>query len=107
MMESRPASRPRPSSQQYWSAIRRRASIWETAMWRKANTHTQEPGTDVNVTARDRQRSAGAAQELEPATVLLRRLDWTVLRPLASLLGGNERSLVRGPGMELDEVRAY
>ena len=76
-------------------------------MWRKPNTHTQEPGTDVNVTARDPQHSAGAAQELEPATELLRRLDWTVLRPLASLLGGNERSLVRGPGMELDEVRAY
>jgi uncharacterized protein (DUF58 family) len=38
---------------------------------------------------------------------MLRRLNWTVLRPLASALGGNERSLVRGPGMELDEVRAY
>jgi uncharacterized protein (DUF58 family) len=44
---------------------------------------------------------------LEPATLLLRRLHWIVLRPLASLLGGNERSLVRGPGMELDQVRAY
>jgi uncharacterized protein (DUF58 family) len=76
-------------------------------MWRKATTQIQEPRTDASVTARDRQRSAGAAQELEPATLLLRRLDWTVLRPLASLLGGNERSLVRGPGMELDEVRAY
>ena len=76
-------------------------------MWRKPSTHTQEPGTGANDTARDPQRSVGAAQELEPATVLLRRLDWTVLRPLASLLGGNERSLMRGPGMELDEVRAY
>ncbi|MCU0491146.1 MAG: DUF58 domain-containing protein [Chloroflexaceae bacterium] len=45
----------------------------------------------------------GAAQP----TALLRRLRWTVLRPLASALGGNERSLVRGPGVELDEVREY
>ncbi|MHB1133448.1 MAG: DUF58 domain-containing protein [Chloroflexota bacterium] len=41
-----------------------------------------------------------------PANVL-RRLEWTVLRPLASYLGGDERSLLRGPGLELAEVRAY
>jgi uncharacterized protein (DUF58 family) len=38
---------------------------------------------------------------------VLRRLQWTVLRPLASALGGDERSLVRGSGMELAEVRPY
>jgi uncharacterized protein (DUF58 family) len=38
---------------------------------------------------------------------LLRRLHWTVLRPLAARLGGDERSLVRGFGLELSELREY
>src|SRR5581483_5609178 len=38
---------------------------------------------------------------------LLRRMQWTILRPLATYLGGSERSLMRGPGMELAEMRAY
>lgn len=42
-----------------------------------------------------------------PAAGLLRRLQWTVLRPLASQLGGDERSLFRGPGLELAEIREY
>ncbi|MDP8924741.1 MAG: DUF58 domain-containing protein [Chloroflexota bacterium] len=37
----------------------------------------------------------------------MRRLQWTVLRPLAARLGGDERSLVRGFGLELTEVREY
>jgi uncharacterized protein (DUF58 family) len=37
----------------------------------------------------------------------LRRLQWTILRPLASRLGGDERSLLLGPGMEIDELREY
>src|SRR5688500_16564770 len=37
----------------------------------------------------------------------LHRLRWTVIRPLAHVLGGDERSLIRGPGMELSEVREY
>ena len=37
----------------------------------------------------------------------LRRLRWTVLRPLATRLGGEERSLLRGPGLEPSEVREY
>jgi uncharacterized protein (DUF58 family) len=38
---------------------------------------------------------------------LLRRLRLTVLRPLAARLGGEERSLFLGPGMEVDELREY
>jgi uncharacterized protein (DUF58 family) len=38
---------------------------------------------------------------------VLHRLQLTTLRPLAELLGGDERSRLRGPGMELSEVRAY
>ena len=43
----------------------------------------------------------------EPPEALLRRLQWTVLRPLAARLGGDERSLVRGFGLELTELREY
>lgn len=38
---------------------------------------------------------------------LLRRMQWAVLQPLATRLGGDERSLIRGAGMELSEVREY
>jgi uncharacterized protein (DUF58 family) len=38
---------------------------------------------------------------------LLRRLRWTIRRPLASQLGGDERSLVQGAGVELAEMREY
>lgn len=48
-----------------------------------------------------------ARQGLRSAGNLLRRLEWTVLRPLASRLGGDERSLLLGPGMEIDELREY
>ncbi|GER91009.1 hypothetical protein KDW_51710 [Dictyobacter vulcani] len=39
--------------------------------------------------------------------LLLRRLNWSVLRPLASYLGGSERSQFLGPGVEFSEIRAY
>jgi uncharacterized protein (DUF58 family) len=38
---------------------------------------------------------------------LLRRLSWSALRPLATLLGGDERSRLRGFGLELDDLRPY
>ena len=43
----------------------------------------------------------------ETPSALIKRLNWTVLRPLAQALGGYERSLVFGPGAELEEVREY
>jgi uncharacterized protein (DUF58 family) len=43
----------------------------------------------------------------ETSEGMLRRLEWTVLRPLASRLGGDERSLVRGFGLELSDLREY
>jgi uncharacterized protein (DUF58 family) len=48
-----------------------------------------------------------ARKRLESPPALLRRLRLTVLQPLASALGGDERSLYRGFGMELDELRPY
>lgn len=47
------------------------------------------------------------AAQPEPLEGLLHRLDWTVLRPLATRLGGDQRSVMRGAGMELSEVREY
>lgn len=43
----------------------------------------------------------------EPLDYLLRRLQWTILRPLAHRLGGDERSFQRGPGVEVTELREY
>lgn len=37
----------------------------------------------------------------------LRRLQWTVLKPIAEALGGSERSLVRRASAELNELRRY
>jgi uncharacterized protein (DUF58 family) len=44
---------------------------------------------------------------LETPPGLIRRMQWTLLRPLATHIGGDERSLIRGSGMELAEVREY
>ncbi len=64
-----------------------------------------------------RKRNHDQAQETaaQPATSarpplppqLLRQLQWTVLRPLAVALGGEERALLRTPGLELSELREY
>lgn len=55
------------------------------------------------------QPNAIKAVEAQPETLdhLLRRLHWTILRPLATRLGGDERSFFRGPGLELTELREY
>ena len=49
--------------------------------------------------------AAPAHAPLEPQ--LLRQLQWTVLRPLAVALGGEERALLRTTGLELSELREY
>ena len=46
-------------------------------------------------------RVAGSAE------ALLRRLEWTVLRRLDGLLQGNYRTLMRGSGMDLADLREY
>lgn len=50
---------------------------------------------------------APRAESPEFSEALLRRLRWTITRPLATRIGGDERSVFRGPGMELAEVREY
>ena len=41
------------------------------------------------------------------AEALLKRLEWTVLRRLDGLLQGNHRTLMRGAGLDLADVREY
>ncbi|MGA8784901.1 MAG: DUF58 domain-containing protein [Polaromonas sp.] len=48
-----------------------------------------------------------AAVPAESADQLLRRLEWTVLRRLDGLLQGNYRTLLRGTGMDLADLREY
>jgi uncharacterized protein (DUF58 family) len=43
----------------------------------------------------------------ESAEQLLRRLEWTVIRRLDGLLHGDYRTLFRGPGLDLAELREY
>ena len=45
--------------------------------------------------------------EWEPTRSLLRRLKWTVIKPLATRLDGDERSRQVGPGIEFAGVRDY
>ena len=44
---------------------------------------------------------------LPSADLLLRRLEWTVLRRLDGLLQGDYRTLLRGAGMDLADLREY
>lgn len=72
--------------------------------WGKKN---QEPRTrNQEVIDRSGSQFPVPGSHLAP-DALLKRVQWAVLRPLATLLGGDERSLLRGPGMELAEVRPY
>src|SRR5215213_10204930 len=43
----------------------------------------------------------------EPVEQILRRLDWTVSRPIAMRLGGDATSVARGSGLDLAELREY
>jgi uncharacterized protein (DUF58 family) len=47
------------------------------------------------------------ASQTESADQLLRRLEWTVLRRLDGLLQGDYRTLMRGTGMDLADLREY
>jgi uncharacterized protein (DUF58 family) len=48
-----------------------------------------------------------AAQPVAGAEHVLRRLEWTVLRRLDGLLQGDYRTLMRGTGMDLADLREY
>src|SRR3990167_5944981 len=44
---------------------------------------------------------------VEKADALLRRLEWTVIRRLDGLLQGDYRTLMRGAGLDLADLREY
>ena len=48
-----------------------------------------------------------AAPAVQRAEALLRRLEWTVLRRLDGLLQGDYRTLMRGSGLDLADLREY
>ncbi|RZS57188.1 DUF58 domain-containing protein [Sphaerotilus mobilis] len=50
---------------------------------------------------------SATAIALGPADALLRRLEWTVLRRLDGLLQGDCRTLMRGAGLDLADLREY
>jgi len=57
------------------------------------------------------ERAAGVAPNVSPGSKLahrlLLRLEWTVLRRLDGLLQGNTRTLLRGAGIDLADLRVY
>ncbi|HZO24454.1 MAG TPA: DUF58 domain-containing protein [Chloroflexota bacterium] len=56
---------------------------------------------------RKRRAAQQARERREPVEQMLRRLDFTVLRPIALRLGGDLQSKVRGSGFDLAEIREY
>ena len=62
--------------------------------WRKTSTRAGEAANDA----------APAAGGAERA---LRRLEWTVIRRLDGLLQGDYRTLMRGTGLDLADLREY
>ena len=57
--------------------------------------------------ANDAQLVAAAAPAAGAAERLLSRLEWTVIRRLDGLLQGNYRTLMRGAGLDLADLREY
>jgi uncharacterized protein (DUF58 family) len=53
------------------------------------------------------ERGGPALRPCESADQLLHRLEWTVLRRLDGLLQGDYRTLLRGAGMDLADLREY
>ena len=51
--------------------------------------------------------SCNAAHSINTAEATLKRLEWTVLRRLDGLLQGDYRTLMRGAGMDLADLREY
>lgn len=64
------------------------------------------PAPAARPSARDAIRVAAAGTEPGPEA-LLRQLEWTVLRRLDGLLQGNYRTLWRGTGLDLADLREY
>jgi uncharacterized protein (DUF58 family) len=67
----------------------------------------RRPTPDPSSQARAATRPAGAADIGSSAEAMLQRLEWTVLRRLDGLLQGDYRTLFRGFGLDLADIREY
>lgn len=79
-------------------------------MWGRRSRPAEPAATRVT----GRAEGTGAANDAlakvparENAEHLLRRLEWTVIRRLDGLLQGNYRTLMRGAGLDLADLREY
>src|SRR6478752_8199738 len=85
-----------PSSRRSWRRCRRRRARWNMkSWWRKAQAEAASPP-----------ESATPAPDTG-AEHVLRRLEWTVVRRLDGLLQGDYRTLMRGAGLDLADLREY
>ena len=64
-------------------------------------------GTATEVVAAAAAPLAANAPQIADADTVLRRLEWTVIRRLDGLLQGDYRTLLRGSGVDLADLREY
>ncbi|MBN9388590.1 MAG: DUF58 domain-containing protein [Chloroflexi bacterium] len=69
--------------------------MWPRKNGREIKPASPKPGNDL------------PARQDQALKALLHRLNWKLLRPLATHFGGQERSILTGTGMELSEIREY
>ncbi len=65
------------------------------------------PGGAAEVVADGTAPAAANAPQMADADSVLRRLEWTVVRRLDGLLQGDYRTLLRGAGVDLADLREY
>jgi uncharacterized protein (DUF58 family) len=71
------------------------------------SSQRKEHGQNAAASAADLGAAQGAAGVRENAEHVLRRLEWTVIRRLDGLLQGDYRTLLRGAGLDLADLREY
>src|SRR5438105_3496169 len=92
-----------------WPRSRHRPSRWNM----KSSPHNMAPPRSASGASppggrRERPGEAGsAAAPKGNAEHVLRRLEWTVIRRLDGLLQGDYRTLLRGAGLDLADLREY
>src|SRR6186713_1513782 len=84
-----------PWSRRSWARSRRRRARWNMKNWlRRTPKAPPEPVAAAHV-------PGGGAERV------LKRLEWTVIRRLDGLLQGDYRTLMRGTGLDLADLREY
>ncbi|WP_225784158.1 DUF58 domain-containing protein [Xenophilus sp. Marseille-Q4582] len=73
--------------------------------WRRSSRTA--PAAEVAVQTEAANDGAPALPAADGAERLLRRLEWTVIRRLDGLLQGDYRTLMRGTGLDLADLREY